>query len=82
MQISPLRIQHNIPIPHIGPGTGKYNKMEVYPTTQTLLKKLRLEPSESLLKEQNKKLEELPNDPVINNLRPYQVEDIKFLAAR
>ena len=60
MQISPLRIQHNIPIPHIGPGTGKYNKMEVYPTTQTLLRKLRLEPSESLLKEQNKRLEELP----------------------
>ena len=82
MQISPLRIQHNIPIPHIGPGTGKYNKMEIYPTTLTLLRKLRLEPSESLLKEQNKRLEELPDDPVINNLRAYQVEDVKFLAAR
>ena len=66
----------------IGAGTAKDQGCEVYPTTTTLLKKLKLEPTEELIEKQQKKLDCLPDDRLLNNLREYQLEDVKFLAAR
>lgn len=67
-------------------GTGKLKGYEVYPTTTTFLNKLNLIPNKetrtALKKQQNKLLTKLPKYESINKLRAYQIDDVKFLAAR
>ena len=65
-------------------GTGKSKGLEVYPCTISLLNKLNVEQDtiNNLIPLQNKTLTDLPDIPSINNLREYQKEDVKFLAAR
>lgn len=84
MQLTTLRLTNPIPLRGIGPGTGKYNKEEIYPCTKTLLNKLGISglDTQEIFKKQNKTLNTLPNYESINNLREYQIEDVKFLAAR
>lgn len=82
MQITPIRILEDST--RFGLGTGKDKGKEVYPTTKTLLTKLKLNPLQmgSILVLQDKTLDELPDYETINKLRSYQKEDVKFLAAR
>ena len=65
-------------------GTGKSKGLEVYPCTISLLNRLNVEQNtiNDLIPLQNKTLTDLPDIPSINNLREYQKEDVKFLAAR
>lgn len=67
-------------------GTGKVGGCEIFPTTPTLIKNLniKLKPEDMfVLKEtQQKRLNELPDYESIKKLREYQLEDVKFLAAR
>lgn len=81
-KITPLRFLTNNPT--LGLGTGKELKEEVFPVTNTLLTKLNatLEVKAGILLEQQKTLSSLPDYQSIRNLRPYQKEDVKFLAAR
>lgn len=64
-------------------GTGK-DKYEIYPCTKTLLDKLRIPQADQLrlFKSQRKRLDTLNTFESFNQLRDYQLEDIKFLAAR
>lgn len=82
MKISPTRTLINGTL--LGLGTGKDNGCEVFPTTPTLLKHFNLDDKskKDLYDKQNKKLDSLPDIESFNNLREYQLEDIKFLAAR
>lgn len=64
-----------------GPGTGKEDGMEVYPCTPTLMKRLGY--SDAKIKSiRAKQLAILDNPKCVDNLRPYQIEDLKFLAKR
>ena len=82
MKISPIKIMNKGPL--VGQGTGKVSGMEVYPCTNLLMDILRvpIDEHELILKEQQKTLAELPDYESIKKLREYQVEDVKFLAAR
>lgn len=82
MEITPIRILSDKLLQE--PGTGKYKGSEVYPTTQTLLNRLNINniDKEILKDKQNKILETLPDYNSLNNLRSYQIDDVKFLAAR
>jgi len=80
MALTPLRItsqRDNVK------GTGKHNKEEVFPCTEILMRKAGFKPEtiKQILDSQRKILTELKEETV-KNLRPYQIEDIKFLAAR
>ena len=81
MKITPIQIiSNNLQMF----GTGKYKGDEVFPATTVLLNQIGI-PKETLDKlkaAQQKRLETLPDIDVINNLREYQKEDVKFLAAR
>ena len=82
MKVSPIRtLMEGL---QLGPGTGKDGGFEVYPTTPTLLKHFKLKNinREELLAKQKKRLETLPDIESFKSLREYQLEDIKFLAAR
>lgn len=78
MKITPIRITS--PQPILTQGTGKYNKEEVYPTTEILLKRLGAsnETTEAIRVKQNK----VADVEITDDLRPYQKEDVQFLVAR
>ena len=80
--ITPIRITTNNSL--LGVGTGKDKGEEVFPTTSYTLRYFKLSPIDIvMLKEkQQKRLDTLPDYKSINNLREYQKEDVKFLAAR
>ena len=82
MKVTTTRILDKKPI--FGQGTGKHQGYEVYPTTPTLLKRIKMSAPEQmiLVSNQHKTLDKLPDYKSINNLREYQIEDVKFLAAR
>ena len=82
MKISPIRIL--VDSTRLGLGTGKDEGCEVFPTTPTLLSHIKLVNTnkEELFAKQKKTLETLPDIETFKNLREYQLEDIKFLAAR
>jgi len=74
MKISPVRLLIK-DTKVLGFGTGKDEGCEVFPTTPMLLHRLGLQPID-----QKRTLKELTIDT--KDLRPYQIEDIKFLASR
>lgn len=80
MKMTPIRITSEFPL--IEEGTGRYKGEEVYPNTPTLLKKLGI----SKIKiEEIAKLQHITKDvgsTLYKDLRPYQLEDVKFLFAR
>ena len=80
MALTPLKITSN---KLNEPGTGKYNKEEVYPCTVTLMRRLKVKEDiiQKVLERQQTVLNELKKETV-EGLRPYQIEDIKFIAAR
>lgn len=82
MKVTPIRITNNKAL--LEPGTGRHNKEEVYPTTTLLLKKLGIKAESifGIITEQHKTLEDLPDYESLKRLRPYQLDDVKFLAAR
>ena len=81
MKITPIRIISNSLQTF---GTGKYKGEEVFPTTITLLNQIGIpkETLDKLIVAQQKRLDTLPDIDIINNLREYQKEDVKLLAAR
>ncbi len=70
--------------PTLGLGTGKDTKEEVFPVTDTLLKRLQVpeETRKAIQAEQHKASTVLPKFESFDNLRPYQKEDVLFLMAR
>lgn len=82
LQISPIRITTKEQL--LGAGTGKDKGLEVYPTTNILLNKLKTKPEEqSIIRNKQKQvLDKLKDYESFNKLREYQIEDVKFLAAR
>lgn len=80
MALTPLRITTN---KDNVKGTGKYNKEEVFPCTKILMEKAGYNSAtiKEVLKQQSKILTQLKKETV-KNLRPYQIEDVKFIAAR
>ena len=80
MALTPLRITSN----KDGiKGTGRFNKEEIFPCTEVLLTKAGYNTAtiNKIKKEQNKVLTKL-QDKTVEGLRPYQIEDVKFIAAR
>ena len=67
-----------------GPGTGIEKGQQVYPATKTLMKKIGIsqENRDKVLASQMKFLDVLPDFKMDAALRKYQIEDVKFLAAR
>jgi SNF2 family DNA or RNA helicase len=64
-------------------GTGRYNKEEVFPCTETLMRKVKI--SEATIKavlDKQHSIKDTLQAKTIENLRPYQIEDVKFIAAR
>ena len=61
------------------PTVGRYNKLDVIPTTATSLQRLGIVAPEVL--EAQKKVAHVEGE-WLENLRPYQLEDVQFLAAR
>ena len=80
MELTPLRITNNL---NNIKGTGRHAGKEVFPCSTTLMNKWNVttELQTTIHKAQQKRLNELDAD-VLENLRPYQIEDVKFLAAR
>lgn len=64
---------------------GRHSGCDIIPTTKTILDNLNIAPSitEQLLKEQKKIFDVTPQQlELLQSLRPYQIEDVLFLAAR
>ena len=82
LQISPIRITVKGQV--FGAGTGKDKGLEVFPTTDILLKKLGVKNEERfIIKTKQEKVFDLAIDlETLKNLRAYQLDDVKFLAAR
>lgn len=80
MALTPLKITSN---KDNVKGTGRFDKQEVFPCTEILMKKAGYNSAtiDKVKESQCKILTELKEETV-KNLRPYQIEDIKFLAAR
>ena len=64
-------------------GTGRFDKEEVFPCTEMLMRRARVPEAtiKSVLEKQNTIKENLKEE-TIDGLRPYQIEDVKFIAAR
>ena len=80
MALTPLRISmSNI----TKKGTGRHNGEEVFPCTLTLMDKLKINDATKLkvLVQQQTILNEL-NEDAAKDLREYQMDDVRFLAAR
>jgi len=80
MALTPLRItSSNTNIR----GTGRHNKEEVFPCTEVLLTKAGYS-NETIkqIKQTQQKIITKLKKKTIENLRPYQIEDVKFIAAR
>ena len=69
MKVTTIRILDKKPI--FGQGTGKHQGCEVYPTTPTLLKRIKMSAPEQmiLVSNQHKTLDKLPDYKSINNLQ-------------
>ena len=69
MKVTTTRILDKKPI--FGQGTGKHQGCEVYPTTPTLLKRIKMSVPEQmiLVSNQHKTLDKLPDYKSINNLQ-------------
>ena len=82
MKITPIRVL--VSNDSLGLGTGKDKGCEVFPTTKSLIDRFKLKLSDkvNLYTEQHKTLSKLPKYDSLNNLREYQIDDVKFLAAR
>lgn len=80
MALTPLKITSN---KNNVKGTGRYNKEEVFPCTESLMKTAGFNPAtiNAVLEKQHTVKDKL-QDKTIKDLRPYQIEDIKFIAAR
>ena len=80
MALTPLKITSN---KDNVKGTGRYNKEEIFPCTELLLHKAGYNSAtiNAIKEKQNKVLDTLKKE-TIKDLRPYQIEDIKFIAAR
>jgi SNF2 family DNA or RNA helicase len=80
MTLTPLKITNsseNIK------GTGRYNKEEVFPCTELLMRKIKIKEEiiKQVLDKQSSIKHELKEE-TIKDLRPYQIDDVKFIAAR
>ena len=64
-------------------GTGRFDKEEVFPCTEMLMRRAKVPEAtiKSVLEKQNTIKENLKEE-TIDGLRPYQIEDVKFIAAR
>ena len=64
-------------------GTGRFDKEEIFPCTEMLMRRARVPEAtiKSVLEKQNTIKENLKEE-TIDGLRPYQIEDVKFIAAR
>lgn len=64
-------------------GTGRFDKEEVFPCTEILMHKAKVPEAtiKSVLEKQNTIKDNLKEE-TIDGLRPYQIEDVKFIAAR
>lgn len=84
MKITPLRIVMEDDRKRWEPGTGKREGHEVYPTTQYLLEKLGVNDKTRFMVDcsQKKVLDSLPDLDSLKMLREYQLDDVRFLAAR
>ena len=82
MKLTPTRIITKAMV--AGPGTGIEKGQQVYPATKTLMKKIGIsqENRDKVLASQMKFLDVLPDFKMDAALRKYQIEDVKFLAAR
>ena len=82
LQISPIRVTVKGQV--FGAGTGKDKGLEVFPTTDILLKKLGVKDEERfVIRTKQEKVFDLAVDSeTIKNLREYQLDDVRFLAAR
>lgn len=78
MKITPIQIAS--PKPILESGTGKFKGDEIYPTTEILLKRIGM--SNEIIKDIKNKQEKIIDIIDNKNLREYQKEDVKFLAAR
>lgn len=82
MKITPIKITADKQI--FEPGTGRVNKQEVYPCSESLLHKLHIKETDinKLQTIRYKKLNVLDYMADLDSLRDYQKEDVVFLAAR
>lgn len=82
MEVTPLYLSSKML--RLGPGTGKVHGLEIYPTTETLLNKLFVDKKtiEIVKKKQQKTLDNYMHCTSLDNLRAYQLDDVKFLGAR
>ena len=80
MALTPLKITSN---KDNIKGTGRYNKEEVFPCTRVLMEQTGFNAAtiKAVLDKQSSVKEDLRKE-TIQNLRPYQIEDVKFIAAR
>ena len=67
MKVTQLRIESPRILAGVGPGTGKYQGNEIYPTTKTLLTKLGLSLTPTAA--QDIIIDKLPDEESFNNLR-------------
>ena len=82
MKITQLRVTNECAFARLGPGTGKVDKQEVYPCTPELLLKLGIK-SSTILKLQKMQQQSMEiDDSLLEGLRDYQKEDVKYLALR
>ena len=82
MKITQLRVTNECTFARLGPGTGKVDKQEVYPCTPELLIKLGIKES-TILKLQKMQQQSMEiDDSLLEGLRDYQKEDVKYLALR
>ena len=64
-------------------GTGRFNKEEVFPCTETLLRQVGYnEATINNVLTRQQVIKDKLQDKTIKDLRPYQIEDVKFIAAR
>ena len=82
MKITPIKITADKQI--FEPGTGRVNKQEVYPCSESLLHRLRIKETDinKLQTVRYKKLNVFNYEADLDSLRDYQKEDVVFLAAR
>lgn len=82
VQLTPLRLTYKDNIPS---GTGRHDGLEVVPTTPTKLKELNISQTtiDSIIQQQSKTFEgDISILDTYKTIRPYQIEDILFLASR
>lgn len=82
MKVSPIKLQTQIP-KGFELGTGKDQGLEVYPMSETIMNKFKLSiNTRNKIKESQRKFFTIEDPESVKNLREYQIEDVKFLAAR